>query len=113
MPMQLIKTETVTVQRKTVAYDELGEIESEETVSEDVQCIVEPGSSSDLDATRPNGVLVSFTVHFPKAYKASLRGALLVLRGETYSVVGNPQGYTEANTPGLFNRTVEVSATDG
>lgn len=113
MPMQLIKTETVTVERKTVAYDELGEVESEETESEDVQCIVEPGSSSDLDATRPNGVLVSFTVHFPKTYKASLRGALLVLRGATYSVVGDPQSYTEANTPGLFNRTVEVSATDG
>lgn len=113
MRMQLIKTETVTVRRETVTYDELGEVEGVETESEDVQCVVEPGSSSDLDATRPNGVLVSFTVHFPKTYKTSLRGALLVLRGETYSVVGDPKGYTEANTPGQFNRTVEVSATDG
>lgn len=111
--MQLIKTETVTVQRKTVSYDELGEVESEELESEELECIVEPGASADLEASRPNGVTVSFTVHFPKTYKASLRGASLVLRGKEYAVVGDPQGYTEANTPGPFNRTVEVSETDG
>lgn len=111
--MQLIKTEPVIVQAKTVTYDELGEIEGVETTSEEVGCVVVPGSNSDLDATRPNGVTVSFTVHFPKSYEEPLRGCSLVIRGGTYEVVGDPQAYTPENTPGLFNRAVEVTRTDG
>lgn len=111
--MQLIRTEPVTVTTKSVTYDELGEVEGVETASEEVGCVVVPGSSPDLDATRPNGVTVSFTVHFPKTYEASLRGASLGIRGGTYAVVGDPQAYTPENTPGLFNRAVEVTRTDG
>lgn len=111
--MQLIKTEPVIVQIKTVTYDELGEIEGVETTSEEVGCVVVPGSGSDLDATRPNGVTVSYTVHFPKTYEEPLRGCSLVIRGDTYAVVGDPQAYTSENTPGLFNRPVEVTRTDG
>lgn len=111
--MQLIRTEPVTVQTKTLIYDELGEVEGVETTSEEVGCVVVPGSSSDLDATRPNGVTVSFTVHFPKTYEESLRDCSMVIRGDTYDVVGDPQAYTPENTPGLFNRAVEVTRADG
>ena len=35
-------------------------------------CLVEPGATADLDASRPEGVTAALRVHFPKSYTASL-----------------------------------------
>lgn len=76
-------------------------------------CLVEPGSTRDLEASRPNGDASAITVHFPKTYPANLRGALVSCAGRTYRVVGDPAPYMPSNTPGPWNRSVECEACDG
>ena len=76
--------------------------------------LVAPGTSPDAtDTNRPDGVEVVFTLHFPKTYTASLRGCRVLVGGTEYSVVGDPQAYEEWNTPGPWNRPVEVSRMEG
>lgn len=109
----LIPTEAVTVIRPTVERDDLGEPIEAEASREEVRCVVCPGATSDMDATRPEGVTVSYTLHFPKTYAGSLRGCLVEVRGTRYDVVGDPQRTTEAATPGPWNMAVEVARADG
>ncbi len=111
--LSLIPTEAVTVVRPTVTRDDLGETTEGEPVREDVRCVVCPGATSDMDATRPEGVTVSYTLHFPKTYAGVLRGCSVEVRGERYDVVGDPQRTTEAATPGPFNMAAEVTRADG
>lgn len=73
----------------------------------------QPGATADLDATRPDGVSVAMTFHFPKAYAASLRGCRIAYGGREYSVVGDPQPFLAANTPGEWSRAVECETCDG
>lgn len=111
--LSLIPTETVTVIRPTVERDDLGEITGAEPTREDVRCVVCPGATSDMDATRPEGVTVAYTLHFPKTYARGLRGCSVEVRGTRYDVVGDPQRTTDAATPGPFNLPVEVTRADG
>lgn len=106
--------ETVTVVRDQVTYDDLGEPTYGEPEREQVSdVLVQPGSTTDLDATRPNGVEVVFTLHFPKSYTRPLQACRIEVRGDTYEVVGDPQPYTVTNTPGAWNLPVEVKRVDG
>ena len=80
--------------------------------------LVEPGPCSALDAARPEGVTVDFTLHFPKTWAGDLRGARVTLPaprawGNPYRVVGNPEPWMDENCPGDWNMPVEVTATDG
>ncbi len=110
----LIHGEAVTVTRETVTYDELGEPTATEAVTETVEnVVVSPGATSDLDSTRPNGVTVAFTLHFPKTYAGDLKDAVVGVRGTACKVAGDPQRYAERDTPGDWNMTVEVTRTDG
>ena len=111
--LSLVPTEAVTVVRTTVTRDDLGEIAEGEPVREDVRCVVCPGATSDMDATRPEGVTVSYTLHFPKTYTGDLRGCSVEVRGTRYDVVGDPQRTTEAATPGPFDMAAEVTRADG
>lgn len=112
--MNLIQGEAVTVIRRTCGRDELGEpTEPVEEREEVANVVVYPGSTSDLDASRPEGVKVAFTLCFPKTYGGELRGCSVLVRGTEYDVVGNPKRYTAANTPGDWNLTAEVGRTDG
>lgn len=111
--LSLIPTETVTVLRPSVGRDDLGEITEGEPTREKVRCVVCPGATSDMDATRPEGVTVAYTLHFPKTYAGSLRGCSVEVRGTRYDVVGDPQRTTDAATPGPWNLTVEVTRADG
>lgn len=112
--MGLITGEAVTVLRPTASHNALGDlvlgIPREEPVAD---VVVAPGATSDLDATRPEGVSVAYTLCFPKTYAGELRGCSVVVRGKSYRVVGSPQRYTGANTPGEWNLTAEVEAADG
>ena len=72
--VSLIPTEPVVVVRPTVERDDLGEPVEAGPSREEVRCVVCPGATSDMDATRPEGVIVAFTLHFPKTYAGSLRG---------------------------------------
>lgn len=112
--MSLIKGEQVAVIRREMARDELGEpAEGEETREVVENVVVAPGSTSDLDASRPDGVTVTYTLCFPKTFSGELRGCSIEVRGIEYEVVGDPQRYTPESTPGEWNLTVEVTRTDG
>lgn len=78
-----------------------------------VNVLPQPGGTADLEASRPDGVTVSMTFHFPKTYTASLRDCLIRYGGRQFSVIGDPQPYVEANCPGEWNRAVECGACDG
>jgi len=76
--------------------------------------LVGPSSTDDLDgSTRPEGVEVVLALHWPKTYTGSLRGKLVEVRGTQYAVVGDPQPYTAANTPGAWNRPCYLTLTEG
>lgn len=111
--LSLIPTEPVVVVRPTVGRDDLGEPVDAGASREEVRCVVCPGATSDMNATRPEGVTVAYTLHFPKTYAGSLRGCSVEVRGETYDVVGDPQRTTDAATPGPWNLAVEVTRSDG
>lgn len=112
----MIRGEKVTVvAREVVGRDELNEpvYELVESVVENV--VVAPGPREDLaEGSRPDGVRVSWTVHFPKTFTGSLRGASVKVRADVArKVIGDPQPYTDANTPGPWNRPVELEGVDG
>lgn len=111
--MELIKPEEVTVVRRALAMDDLGEPNGETETAETVMCVVAPGATADLAASRPNGVSVAYTLHFPKGYTESLYRAHVLVRGEEFAVVGDPKPYSDANTPGRYNRAVEVTCAYG
>lgn len=112
--LSLLRGETVTVIRPNVTNDDLGEPIYGKPLRVDVSgVLVAPGSTAALDATRPNGVTVYFSLGFPKTFKESLRGCSVVVRGREYQVIGDPQPYTPENIPGPYNYTVEVTRTDG
>lgn len=110
----LIQGETVTIKRTAATYDELGEPTSVETSTETVEGVLaSPGATADLDSSRPNGVTVAFTLHFPKSYGGELKDATVNVRGIDYKVVGDPQRFAEGNTPGEWDMTAEVTRIDG
>lgn len=111
--LDVFQTEQVTVVRDNISYDDLGEPIYGDQEREQVDVLVQPGTTTDLDATRPNGVEVVFTLHFPKSYTKSLQACRIEVRGDTYEVVGDPQPYTATNTPGAWNLPVEVKRVDG
>lgn len=80
---------------------------------DEIEIIATPGASTELDSSRPDGVVVSWTLHFPKTYTSSLKGCRVRVYGIEYKVVGDPQPYMPENTPGVFNRPVEVEAIYG
>ena len=78
--------------------------------------LVDPGASESLAASRPEGVRVAFTLHFPKSFVGSLEGCEIVLPSPwagVYRVVGNPGRYIDANTPTRWNMAVEVEKAYG
>lgn len=105
--------ETVTVVRDAAVLDDLGEVVSTERSSTEVDVLVQPGATADLDATRPQGVTAAYTLHFPKTWTEPLRGCTCIVRGEQLEVIGDPRPYAPENTPGRWNMTVEVTRTDG
>lgn len=112
--LSLLRGEVVAVLRPNVAYDDLGEPVSGEPMRTEVaDVLVTPGATSDMDATRPNGVTVSYTLGFPKSFQEPLRGCTVEVRGRPYEVVGDPQPLTPGNVPGPYNYTVEVTRSDG
>ena len=78
--------------------------------------LVEPGANESLEASRPEGVLVAYTLHFPKTFTGSLEGCEVELPAPwagVYRVVGDPGRYMSANTPTRWNQPVEVEKAYG
>lgn len=113
----MIRGASVTVHHPAVeSYDRLGnpvDTWTTETVSD---VLIAPGATESLEASRPEGVQVAFSLHFPKAWTGSLEGCKVELPvpwGGTYRVIGSPQSYMDENTPTRWNRTVEVEVAHG
>jgi hypothetical protein len=114
----MIRGTAVTVLRPSApTVDRLGNEVPGEPVPEVVEnVLVVPGATADMEASRPAGVTVALTLHFPKAYAASLRGCSVELAAPwagTYRVIGDPQPYMDDNTPTPWNRPVEVEVAHG
>lgn len=113
--MQLFKGARVTVLRKVKGeLDEMGDpvISWEPETVDNV--LYHQGSTVDLDASRPDGVQIDMTFHFPKTYTASLRGCKIKIDDQhEYMVVGDPQPYMPKNTPGPWNRSVGAEVVYG
>ena len=78
--------------------------------------LISPGATTELEASRPEGVSVSFTLHFPKSFSGNLEGCLIELpypyTGK-YRVIGNPLPYQSENTPTLWHLPCEVTVANG
>lgn len=78
--------------------------------------LVAPSTTNDMEAARPEGVTVAYTLHFPKTFTESLEGCLVTLPapwGGTYRVVGDPMPYIDVDTPTPWDRQVDVEAAHG
>lgn len=93
--------------------DELGAptvTERRETVRNVLVC---PGATADVvESMRPDGVVVAYTLAFPKPYDADLRGAEVEIRGKRYRVIGDPRPCV-GNCPTAWWLRVEVERHDG
>ena len=75
--------------------------------------LISPGATSDLEAGRPDGVRVDYTVHFPKTFTGSLNDCLVEFDGNRYRVIGDPKPYMDENTPTPWHMPCEVVKVDG
>ena len=110
---------TVTVKRPfgLTGRDRFGNAQHGSPVDEAVDnVLVAPGATEDLEAARPEGAMVAYTLHFPKGYDGSLEGCYVELPAPwegTYRVIGDPHPYMDANTPTPWHMAVEVEAAHG
>lgn len=112
----MITGETVTVERSEIVGRNAHNQPIREWVAQPVDnVLVSPGPRSDIpDTARPDGVVVAWTLHFPKTFVGDLRGARIAVRGGTpCRVIGDPQPYTLENTPTSWWMPVEVERADG
>lgn len=113
----MISGVTVTVNKPTVqSVDRLNNpvygFEQESVAN----VLVSPGATDDLEAARPEGVSVAYTLHFPKTYTGDLEGCTVELPAPwscTCSVIGKPTPYIDANTPTPWHMPVEVEYAHG
>lgn len=105
--------------RDWAAVDRLGNHVESYLPPVPVGVLVAPGAASALGYSRPEGVRVDLTLHFPKSWRRSLRGAKVRLGGiwgGEYAVIGNPMPYDPRLVPDTFGEyylPVEVVAYDG
>lgn len=113
----MLSTATVTVETPVAdGTDRFGNA-VHQTVANAVEgVLVAPGATADLEAGRPDGVTVAYTLHFPRSYTEPLEGCTVVLPepwAGRYRVIGDPRPYMDANCPTRWNRPVEVEAAHG
>lgn len=114
----MIRGRTVTVLTPTASgTDRFGEpIPGTPTQTQVDNVLVVPGATTDLEASRPDGVTVALTLHFPKTYTGNLRGCQVALTGEysgVYNVIGEPKPYLVENAPTDWYMPVEVETCHG
>lgn len=109
-------TEVTVIRPSATGYDRLNNPVVEFTEESVSNVLVSPGSTDDMAASRPEGVTVAYTLHFPKSYTNDLEGCKVTLPSPwtgTYEVVGKPGRYMQENTPTPWNMPVEVAAAHG
>ena len=108
---------TVTVVTRTSGpADRFGNATYTEATEDVADVLVSPGATDELDASRPEGVHVAYTLHFPKTFTGSLEGCDVILPAPwagRYRVIGGPGPYVDENTPTRWHMPVEVEAARG
>lgn len=108
---------TVTVHRpSTSGTDRFGNSVNTWTTQTVDGVLVSPGATADLEASRPEGVMVAYSLHFPKTFTGSLEGCEITLPAPwagTYRVIGSPGQYMDENTPTRWHMPVEVEVAHG
>ena len=100
--------------REQVGADSLNSPIYEYTYEEIDNVMIAPGPRSDIqDSTRPEGVLVRYTLYFPKTFSRDLEGLRVSVRGEWLDVIGHPDFYTDSVTPTKWHLVVEVKTSHG
>ena len=93
--------------------DELGAPIMMEVTKEVKRVVVFPGARKDAsEDTRPQGVVVAYTLHFPKTFKDDVTGCDVIVRGHRCHVIGHPDREPPP-CPTNWNMTVEVSYVEG
>lgn len=111
-----IRGETVTVIRELRVGTLPGNTPDYQRVETPVEnVLIDPSPGADVvESNRPDGARLEYRLHFPKTFTDSLRGAEVIVRGGLpLRVEGDPQPYTDANTPGPWNRPVDVFTVKG
>lgn len=105
----------IVLARDSAGVDELGMPVAQWSVEQTVDdALVAPGPLEDAEGNlRGEGDLVTYVLHFPKSFTGSLRNKRVRVRGEEFTVVGDPKQYTLANTPGRWNMPVRVQTVEG
>ena len=106
----------VTVLRPGAAtVDRLGNSVPGAPTSEDVgDVLVSEPTTEDIEAARPLGVSIAYTLLFPRSYSSVLEGCEVILPepyGGTYRVIGRPTPTMCIGTP--WNYKVDVEAAHG
>lgn len=116
----MIKGVAVTVMFPT--YGDADRFGNAQVSYEDEDCqtvpnvLVAPGTTTDLEAARPEGAQVYYTLHFPKSFTGDLEGCKVVLPppwSGTYDVLGIPGKYIDADTPTAWDMPVQVGLAHG
>lgn len=113
----MIKGVSVTVKTPVYTVDRYNNAIPDGYETADVSnVLISPGATSNLEAGRPDGVKVAYTLHFPKTFAGSLEGCIVALPspyGGEYRVIGNPKPYMGANCPTNWYLPVEVENAHG
>lgn len=81
----------------------------EETIE---NVLVAPGPREDLGEDRPEGVMVRYTLYFPKTFSgSSLEGAEICVRGEWLAAIGHPDRFSPC--PTSWDMVCEVGGSHG
>lgn len=76
--------------------------------------LVAPQEGGELSGSiRPNGVMVRYTLYFPKTYQEPLEGCRIRIRGQWLKVIGSPDVFNPDLCPTDWNRVVYVGDTHG
>lgn len=113
----MIRGVTITVKTPTEGpSDRFGNATYTYTSQSVDNVLVAPGATQGLEASRPEGVTVAYTLHFPKSFTDSLEGCIVTLPAPwagDYRVIGDPRPYIDANTPTAWHMPIEVEAAHG
>ena len=97
--------ETVGVVSTMVTRDVYGVPSRTEAVEYVGNVLVAP---ADTAAIAQLGQGTTWELHWPKADHRDLRGAVLIVRGERFAVVGDPRPYQTDLVPGDWDRPVHA-----
>ena len=113
----MISGVTVTVKTpKAGAKDRFGNVTYTYTSETVDNVLVSPSATDDMEAARPEGATVAYTLHFPKGFNKSLEGCVVTLPSPwdgDYRVIGDPKPYIDADCPTPWHTPVEVEAAHG